>query len=367
MRTGSLLNTLTVECRKVAADGPLILLIAGFIGVGALMAAWAGFADRFSVFIYPETVLVLVVLACAAYGIHTMLVIRPAHPIRYMLDRVGQGLCAMGVGRFLVLAVVFTLFLSAVSSLKSLIPAFDPYHWDPLLAWLDARLYGGIAPWRWLQPFLGRPEITQALNVAYNLWFFIMIGGLLWQLFDVRHRERREQFLMAFVLCWIINGIVLATLLSSVGPCFYGRLMPDRADPYAPLMAYLRHADLHYAIWAVPTQDHLWSLYRNSALGVGSGISAMPSMHISLAWLFFLFARRVHRVAGWLMLAYAGVILVGSVMLGWHYSLDGYASIATTSLIWWVAGCWSRWWCGEARSRLGARGGPVQTRALETR
>jgi hypothetical protein len=36
--------------------------------------------------------------------------------------------------------------------------------------------------------------------------------------------------------------------------------------------------------------------------------------------------------------AYAVVIFIGSVHLGWHYAIDGYAGIAGTWLIWKFAG-----------------------------
>lgn len=333
--------------RKILAeDGPLLVLIGLIIVVGWTVAHLAGFGERFSIFIYPETAVLLAGVLCATglllYGFYTMVAVRPAFPIRYIAKGLATWLARVGLVRLAVLIIAFTLFLSVVSSLKTLIPAFQPYHWDPLLARVDAALYGGVAPWRWLQPVLGRPWITHAINFTYNVWFFIMIGGLLWQLVDIRHPRRRERFLLMFVLIWVVNGLILATVFSSVGPCFYGRLLPGQLDPYAGLMTYLRHANVSHAIWAVSTQDHLWALYKKSALGIGSGISAMPSMHISMAWLLFLFSRQVHRLAGWLMLVYALVIMVGSVHLGWHYSVDGYVSILTTSLLWIAVSAWCR-------------------------
>jgi hypothetical protein len=35
---------------------------------------------------------------------------------------------------------------------------------------------------------------------------------------------------------------------------------------------------------------------------------------------------------------YGLVILVGSVHLGWHYAVDGYAGIAGALILWWIAG-----------------------------
>ena len=36
--------------------------------------------------------------------------------------------------------------------------------------------------------------------------------------------------------------------------------------------------------------------------------------------------------------AYAALVLVGSVHFGWHYAIDGYASIAAVLALWWIAG-----------------------------
>ena len=332
--------------KKIYLDRSFLSLIVAVILFGALLAGLYGEEARFSVLVYPATATILAITLGGAwfilYALYTMLILRPVYPIRHVAKSMARGISAIGLVRMVVVIITFTLFLSAVSSLKSLIPAFDPFHWDPFLARLDASLYGGVEPWRWLQPLLGHPMVTRTINIAYNVWFFIMIGVLLWQMVDVRHPRRREQFLLMFVLIWVVNGLILATLLSSVGPCFYGLLLPNEPNPYAGLMAYLHHANTITPIWAVPTQDHLWDLYQKSALGIGSGISAMPSMHISMAWLLFLFARQVHRYAGWVMLAYVLVIMVGSVHLGWHYSIDGYVSIITTSLLWVGVSLWCR-------------------------
>ena len=68
------------------------------------------------------------------------------------------------------------------------------------------------------------------------------------------------------------------------------------------------------------------------------GISAMPSMHNASAVLFALAFRQVSKRLGWFFAAYAAVILVGSVHLGWHYAIDGYAGVVIAVFSWWLAG-----------------------------
>jgi hypothetical protein len=155
----------------------------------------------------------------------------------------------------------------------------------------------------------------------------------------INERDLREQYLLSFFGCWILLGSAAAVAFSSVGPCFYERFYP--ADPYAPLMSYLRSVNDIYPIWALSTQDMLWDQHISRSPGLGSGISAMPSLHLAIATLNALLLSRLSRIAGILGWLYVLMILVGSVHLGWHYAIDGYASIAAVPVIWWAAGCWA--------------------------
>ncbi|ESX86560.1 hypothetical protein X756_18320 [Mesorhizobium sp. LSHC412B00] len=84
-------------------------------------------------------------------------------------------------------------------------------------------------------------------------------------------------------------------------------------------------------------QDIVWSGYIGATRG-SLGISAFPSMHVAMAVLFALYATRRSRLAGLLMWAFAAIIMVGSVVLGWHYAVDGYASVLISIAIWKACG-----------------------------
>lgn len=96
---------------------------------------------------------------------------------------------------------------------------------------------------------------------------------------------------------------------------------------------------------SLQVQEILLSAYRSGARGLGMGISAFPSMHVSLAFLFFLVSRRLSFRLGWFALAYLGVIVLGSIHLGYHYAVDCYAAIIGTYLIWKATG----WWDGRRK------------------
>lgn len=231
------------------------------------------------------------------------------------------------------------LFSSAFTSVKNAIPLIQPFAYDQAFMELDRALHFGRHPWELLQPVLGHALATSIVSYLYNLWLPLMYLILCWQVFSLRDLRLRQQYLVSFILAWALLGNGLALLLSSAGPCFYGPVVGG-PDPYAPLMDYLRTADAGFTNWSLEAQRYLWENYQSTGIAVGGGISAMPSLHVAIATLQALLGWRISRRLGWLLTAYALVILLGSVHLGWHYAVDGYLSIALMLVIWKLAGRW---------------------------
>ena len=233
---------------------------------------------------------------------------------------------------------LLSIFLSAFTSFKIILPDIHPFSWDYTFAKWDAFIHGGKQPWELLQPILGRPFLTSTVSFFYHLWFLVMYGVICWQAFSLRNRFLRMQFLLTYALLWILLGTVTAIIFSSAGPCYYGRVVGGE-DIYLPLMEYLRSAKDSYPVWALTTQEMLWQAYSNRELGQVKGISAMPSMHVSIAFLFVLVGWRAHRISGIVFSIFAFIIMLGCVHLGWHYAIDAYTSIVLTCLVWWAVSC----------------------------
>jgi hypothetical protein len=221
--------------------------------------------------------------------------------------------------------------------LKVLIPVLNPFSWDASFALWDRVVHGGVEPWRILQPIVGHPIITFAIDLLYRSWFYVLQLVCIWQAFSVKRPQLRMQFFLSFFLVWVVLGNLGATLLASAGPCFYD-VAVGAAGPYQPLMDYLHQAGTQFSLWALEIQKMLWHGYLNPEVSITRGISAMPSIHVAMAFLMTLLGWQIRRGLGILLTAYLGVIMIGSVHLGWHYALDGYAGIAGTYAIWRLAG-----------------------------
>ncbi len=232
-------------------------------------------------------------------------------------------------------------FMSAFTSWKRAIPTFHPYAYDEPLTRLARAMNGGRLEWEWLQPLLGHPLVTAAIDRVYIAWYGIVTVFTLWQAWNP-DRELRRRYMLALVLTWIVLGTGVAALWPAAGPVYYG-LVHGGPDPYAPLMAYLHQVDARYHLWAIEIQGMLRDGYVHPERArLYEGIAAMPSLHVALPVLFTIVAWRTHRLLGAGFLAFTILILLGSIHLAWHYALDGYVSIAGVAGIWALTGIGGR-------------------------
>ena len=244
--------------------------------------------------------------------------------------------------------VAMIFFNKAMVELKPAIPKINPFSWDVSFMEWDRALHFGIDPWVILQPLMGYDHVTYLTNIAYNFWFVALFGAWYWFGFRNQASELRTRFFLSYMLIWWIGGGLLAVLFSSAGPVYYDELGLS-PNPYTGLFAYLNDVDSRIPLWFLKTQKMLWDGYMGT--GPQLGISAFPSMHNASAVLFALAFWRVSRTMGIIFTVYAGVILAGSVHLGWHYAIDGYAGIVIALACWWIAGPVARWYTGLAATR----------------
>jgi len=203
-------------------------------------------------------------------------------------------------------ALILGLAMALHGWAKSMIPQVFTYWADPYLADADHFIFGQD-PWRLFRISALGPLFAK----IYISWFPITFGTMGFLAFSKRDHS---VVLTAFLAILIICGTIGQYLLPSVGPIFYERI--GLGTRFAELVAT---NDPTYA----PFADYLWKHYLLGGADLGTGISAMPSLHVTLAvWTVFA-AYSLWRPLAIPAIFYALGEWATSIASGWHYALDG--------------------------------------------
>jgi hypothetical protein len=324
--------------KEVAADRLLYVLLAVYCAIALSYVCVIGSfdgqtaLDLFSVYgaisLMGYCVTFPFFLAIAnTIGVILRLPRRRALAFRLMLDP--RQVSRLVAGTMLMMAMI--PFRALFNVVKVTIPHDGGFAYDRLFADVDKALHFGIDPFRLVHAFGENAWVLRAIELNYNnVWFLITFGALYAVVVSRRFASIRIRFVTCFVLAWAVNGTLLAVLGSSAGPAFYGLVTGD----------FARFADLLDLVDATRGQpgsaadfhDYLWDMHVHRISGVGSGISAFPSVHVTIITMLALFiSEQMNRrwaIAAW---GYVGLTVASSVYLGWHYAIDGYVAIAVAT------------------------------------
>lgn len=234
---------------------------------------------------------------------------------------------------------VSTLSFLALSIGKSLIVHTLGYHIDPQIADLDKALHGDVFPHELLAPFIEGLGLVSIINFCYYFWFGVLMLCVWSASFLEQDEVLRARFWWSLQAILIVLGFVMAHALASVGPIYYADFYNGADQPYANYLTHLHHIDATVTkLQSFQVSDFLLSMSRDESVVDLNGISAMPSLHVALAFLFFLYLRHLSKGIGAIAFLFFLAIFIGSVYFAWHYALDGYVGIVGTAFIWWASG-----------------------------
>ena len=207
----------------------------------------------------------------------------------------------------------------------------------PLL-FVDKIVHLGINPNAFSVKLLGNYYVTGFIDRIYISWY--MVKPMVLAYFAlIPERRIHIRFFFSYFAMWIFGGLC-AVIIPSLGPiyinpeCFSELNMPFARGLQKMLLN-------HYeAALANPGKYKVF---------IYEGIAAFPSLHVGIVALFAFFIWKLNRRAGIIMFVYVALIQIGSVLLGWHYAIDGYFTIVLAFGLYWLSGKWGDYLMLEIR------------------
>lgn len=238
--------------------------------------------------------------------------------------------------------LAFVVVMTAFSIFKQTVLPTVGFAMGPAIADADRAIFGMDA-WRLTHRLFSSPWASQMIDLSYHAWFLPMTLGVVLCAAAKPGSVLAQRYLLSYVLSWIVQGSLLAYLMPAAGPIYFSEFQAE-AGRFLELSARLAEQDAWLravgapGLSALTGQEYLLLLFRTGTIGVGGGISAMPSLHNALAVLFACAAWHFSVRWGWFAIAYAVLTWIGSIHLGWHYALDGVVALAATMAIWKATG-----------------------------
>jgi hypothetical protein len=322
----------------VAGYGAVVFAIASSVGQTDLLASRK--INGSMVMIW----MIAIVFAFFGYALNPTLRRRPGRIVDVVIEDARSHLLRADllIARATTVSAWFVLMLF-FTPLKIMMGHVQGFHWDEVLANIDRLVFLSYEPWQVTHLVFGTAPATFLLQLCYNFWFVLMWFGIIYFTLRPENVPLRARYLIGFILSWIVVGSAFAWLLASAGPCFFERAFGD--PRFVPLMSRLHLIDAElvstmpkFGIHALQLQDMLWESFSREKALFGGGISAAPSMHVSLAVLMACAGWQASRKLGWLLSIYAVIIWIGSIHLGWHYAVDGLIALPLTLAIWKLSG-----------------------------
>ncbi|HSP35272.1 MAG TPA: phosphatase PAP2 family protein [Thermoanaerobaculia bacterium] len=206
--------------------------------------------------------------------------------------------------------------------IKLVVPLLHPVLYDQLLWNIDRAMFFGYSPNVLFLNVFSQQPVLKSIDWAYARIFFASMSIAFIFFLSAPSRRLRAAFSNGNTLLWLV-GAWLYMLVPSMGPAYR---FPDVWLPF------VYGLDMTQAFQAMLIRNYQAVL----RLPVGGslrdvqlmyGVAAFPSLHVAFQTFVFLWMRRLWIYGEIVFGVFTLVILIGSVVTGWHYLIDGLAGM----------------------------------------
>lgn len=176
-------------------------------------------------------------------------------------------------------------------------------------AWRDPWLWSIEAPlFEWMS---GAPlDMTLWDRIYHGAWPMEVLA-----IFAIvvltRDTRRLAAFCLSFILLFYL-GRFIGLINPVMGPAFF------RPEHFTQLAGSVSGSAMHLLAQVMADP----SAAQRSAILLG-GVSAMPSLHVGMVALSAWWLYEARHWSAWLTLPWVTLVWVATILLGWHYLLDG--------------------------------------------
>ncbi|HSP13257.1 MAG TPA: phosphatase PAP2 family protein [Thermoanaerobaculia bacterium] len=224
--------------------------------------------------------------------------------------------------------------------IKLVVPLLHPVLYDQALWDIDRRMFFGYSPNILFLELFSRPLVLKSIDISYARIFFISMSLAFIFFLSDPSRRLRVAFSNGNTMLWLL-GAWLYLLIPSLGPAFR---FPDVWFPF------VYGLDMTQAFQGalIKNYEAVLRLPRGGSfrdVQLMMGVAAFPSLHVAFQTFVFLWMRRVWIYGEIVFGIFTLVILIGSVVTGWHYLIDGIAGMAMAIVCYLAAA--ATWRLGE--------------------
>jgi hypothetical protein len=220
--------------------------------------------------------------------------------------------------------------------IKLVVPLLHPRLYDQELWNIDQWMLLDHSPNILFLNVFSKGVVLEVIDWAYARIFFASMSVAFIFFLSSPSRRLRAAFSTGNTLLWL-TGAWLYMLVPSLGPAFR---FPEVWLPFA----YGLGMTQHFQALLMKNYESVLQLPRGGSVGdvqLMLGIAAFPSLHVAFQAFAFLWMRRLWIYGEIVFGVFALVILIGSVVTGWHYLIDGVAGIVMALVCYLIA---SRAW-----------------------